>query len=257
MMNIKHIVSFSGGMGSFAEAKAVCDTYGIENTRLVFADTLMEDEDLYRFMKETVAFLGCELQVLADGRTPFQVFKDEKFMGNSRVDPCSKILKIDLLNKSFQAEFRPNEVEVHLGIDYSEQHRLVGVQTRMLPYVYRSLLVENGVIVPKNYSERFGIKPPRLYSWGLGHNNCGGFCVKAGLGHYKALYTANKERYIQFEQEEQAVYDSIGKTFPFIAKTSKSVKEYITLKQYRERYLETDSVTDSEAQEFGGCGCAI
>jgi hypothetical protein len=256
-MSIKHIVSFSGGMGSFAEAKAVCDTYGVENTRLLFADTMMEDEDLYRFMKETVAFLGCELQTVADGRTPFQVFKDVKMMGNSRLDPCSRILKRQLLIKTMQDEFQPHEVEVHLGIDYSEQHRLVTVQNNMKPYVYRSLLVENGVIIPKNYSERYGIKPPRLYSWGLGHNNCGGFCVKAGLGHYKALYIANKERYLQFEQEEQAVYDSVGKTFPFIVKTVGGVKNYITLRQYRETYLETDSVTQAESQEFGGCGCAI
>ena len=42
---MKHIVSFSGGMGSFAEAKSCVDKFGKENVLLVFADTLMEDED--------------------------------------------------------------------------------------------------------------------------------------------------------------------------------------------------------------------
>jgi hypothetical protein len=57
--------------------------------------------------------------------------------------------------------------------------------------------------------------------------------------------------------EAKAVYDSVGKTFPFIVKTVGGVKNYITLRQYRETYLETDSVTQAESQEFGGCGCAI
>lgn len=61
---MKHIVSFSGGMGSFAEAKSCVDKFGKENVILVFADTLMEDEDLYRFKDECVAFLGCELVTL-------------------------------------------------------------------------------------------------------------------------------------------------------------------------------------------------
>jgi PP-loop superfamily ATP-utilizing enzyme len=60
---MKHIVSFSGGMGSFAEAKSCVDKYGKENVLLLFSDTLMEDEDLYRFLMETVAFLDCELAV--------------------------------------------------------------------------------------------------------------------------------------------------------------------------------------------------
>jgi len=50
---VKHIVSFSGGMGSFAEAKSCVDKFGKENVLLLFSDTLMEDEDLYRFIKET------------------------------------------------------------------------------------------------------------------------------------------------------------------------------------------------------------
>ena len=65
---MKHIVSFSGGMGSFAEAKSCIDKFGKENVILVFADTLMEDEDLYRFKDECVAFLGCELVTLTEER---------------------------------------------------------------------------------------------------------------------------------------------------------------------------------------------
>ena len=85
---MKHIVSFSGGMGSFAEAKACVDKFGKENVELLFADVKMEDEDLYRFKDEVVAFLDVKLTTLCDGRTPFEVFKDQGFMGNTRIDPA-------------------------------------------------------------------------------------------------------------------------------------------------------------------------
>lgn len=46
---IEHVVMFSGGVSSWATSKRVVTTTGTSNFRMVFADTLMEDEDLYRF----------------------------------------------------------------------------------------------------------------------------------------------------------------------------------------------------------------
>ena len=57
-VHVIHVISFSGGMGSFAEAEACVSKYGKENVVTLFADTLIEDKDLYRFMKECSAFLG-------------------------------------------------------------------------------------------------------------------------------------------------------------------------------------------------------
>ncbi len=257
MSEIKHVVSFSGGMGSFAEAKSCVDKFGKDNVTLLFADTLMEDEDLYRFKDECVDFLKCELVTITEGRTPFEIFKDVRFMGNSMVDPCSKLLKRDPLIKWFKKNYQPEDAHMHLGIDYSEEHRLVNVQKRMSPYIYRSTLVEDGRIVHKGFSEQFGIKRPRLYDWKLGHNNCGGFCIKAGLGHYKALYEANPKRYLEFEAKEADVYDSIGSIHPFLKKTKNKELFRLTLKQYREEYLDTNLVSQEDSQEFGGGGCAI
>lgn len=254
---MKHVVSFSGGMGSFAEAHACVTKFGRENTLLLFADTNIEDEDLYRFKDETVAFLGCELVTLNNGQTPFDVFKEAKLMGNTRVDPCSERIKRIPLNAWLTTNFTPDEAQMHLGIDYTEGHRLVNVRARMAPYVYRSTLVEDERIIPKTYSAQFGIKPPRLYDWKLGHNNCGGFCVKAGLGHYKALYSAAPERYAQIEAQELDVYASIGKTHPFLRKKIDGVVTYITLRQYRQEYLDRAGISAEEATEYGGCGCAI
>ena len=52
---MKHIIFFSGGLGSWATAKRVIDRYGSENVLCLFTDTLIEDADLYRFLLETTS----------------------------------------------------------------------------------------------------------------------------------------------------------------------------------------------------------
>lgn len=265
MNELKHIVSFSGGMGSFAEAKSCVDKYGKENVLLLFADTLMEDEDLYRFKNEVVEFLGCELVTLCYGKTPWELFEEQKFVANSRLDVCSRMLKRELLIKWVKDNYGYSptpegklthiNAEIHLGIDFSEHHRLSRVQEVMSPWVYRSTLVEEGRIVPKDFSEQFGIRKPRLYEMGFGHNNCGGFCVKAGLGHYKILYEKLPERYHFHEETEQKLAAIYG-TKPFLSKTINKVRSFITLKEYRETYLETGKAEEDKF-DVGGCGCAI
>ena len=284
-MTTKHIVSYSGGMGSFAEAKECVDRYGKENVTLLFADTLMEDIDLYRFLNETVEFLGCELEVLSHGKDVWGVFEDTKFVGNSRVDICSRVLKRDIINnyittkygvkervyitkddgspvltktgrKQYRSSFLPKEdVEIHLGIDATEGHRLTAVQERMAPWKYVSTLVEDGIFVYKNFSEQFGIKKPRLYDLGFSHNNCGGFCVKAGLGHFKILYEMLPDRYKEHEEKEERLRRIYG-TKPFLKKTKKGETEYLYLKDYREKYLEKGDAGQFEF-DYGGCGCAL
>ena len=82
---MKHIISYSGGLGSAITADFICKQYGKENVILLFADTLVEDEDLYRFNNDVVKLLGVPLIIIAEGRTPWQVFNDVKYIGNTRV----------------------------------------------------------------------------------------------------------------------------------------------------------------------------
>ncbi len=256
---VTHLVSFSGGMGSFAEAKSCVDKYGKENVTLLFADTLQEDEDLYRFLEDTKKFLGCNFVRLCYGKNLWELFKEQRFVGNSRVDICSRMLKRELLNKYMRDNFKPEDVEHHLGIDYSESHRLTGVQERMKPWIYRSTLVEEGRIVNKDFSEQFGIERPRLYKLGFSHNNCAGFCVKAGLGHFKILYEKLPELYKYHEEQQEAIKEHFNAK-PFLKKRYGSGSDlqtfYLTLKEYREQFLETGKA-EEDKWDIGGCNCAL
>lgn len=284
MREFKHIISFSGGMGSFAEAVSCVEKYGKEKVLLLFADTLMEDEDLYRFLDETVSFLGCEFERICYGKTPWELFEAKRFVGGSKKDLCSEELKRNFIKNWLIKEFgywkqencldyigniQTNScgvpitkgvlyinAEVHLGIDYTEEHRIRETKERVKPWIYRSTLVEDGRFIPKDFSLRFGIEPPRLYKMGFSHNNCGGFCVKAGLGHFKNLYEKLPERYKEHEETEIRLKTTLN-TKPFLKKRiSGQPVRYITMKEYREEFLEKGKAEEDKF-DIGGCACAL
>src|SRR5688572_15760444 len=119
----RHVVMFSGGLGSWAAAKRVATRYGTKNLTLLFCDTLIEDEDLYRFIGEAAENVGAPLIRVADGRTPWQVYKDERFLGNARIDPCSRVLKREPAARWLNDNCAPKSTIIHLGIDWTESHR--------------------------------------------------------------------------------------------------------------------------------------
>lgn len=258
---MKHIISYSGGMGSAITAKYICDAYGKDNVTLLFADTTMEDEDLYIFNKDVHKLLACEFVTIADGRNVWDVFEDEKFIGNSRIDPCSKILKRQLIKRWIKHHYNPDECIIWIGIDCTEEHRLAPVVRNNYPYVYRSYLIENDIFISSFYKETWcienNINLPRMYKMGFAHHNCGGFCVKAGLGQFKKLYENFPDRYTYHENKEQYLIINNPKLRPFLKKMVNGEVFYLTMKQYREQFLEHNLVTSDESLEFGGCGCAL
>lgn len=250
----------SGGVGSFIELMNCVSEYGRENVISLFSDTKMEDEDLYRFLDDCIKHAGCKFVKLEDGRDVWQVFQDVKFIGNSRIDPCSRVLKRDLLNKWVRDNYKANECVIHFGIDYSEKHRLERVQKLQAPYECRSILVEKQVMMTVEekfkYCRDFGIEPPRLYAMGFSHNNCGGFCVKAGLAQFKLLLEKMPDRYEWHVQREKETKEKNPKAKPFLRKIENGQYKYMWLDEYRE-FLKSNGLTGEQQFDFGGCGCAL
>lgn len=63
---LTRVVQFSGGITSWAVARRVADRYGIDDLVLLFADTHIEDQDLYTFVESSAAQLGARLVRVAD-----------------------------------------------------------------------------------------------------------------------------------------------------------------------------------------------
>lgn len=255
---MKHVVSYSGGLNSFMVGKIVVDQFGPDDTFLVFTDTKTEDEDLYRFINQTVAHLGAEYISLADGRNVWQVFNDVKYMGNSRCDPCSKHLKKELFKNWLVGNFGPNECTLYVGMGWDECHRLVPMQERYSPYLVKAPLTEYPYFSKTDiiqYLDSINIEIPKLHKKGFSHNNCGGFCVKAGLAQFKKLYEEMPERYRYHESEQEKLFCKIGQ-HGFLRKTTGGIVRYLSLKQFRQEFLENlENKKEIDEYDIGGCGC--
>ena len=256
-----HIVHYSGGICSFFAAKRVVDKMSPAHIILLFADTKIEDEDTYRFLHEGAKYLGLVVTVIADGRTPWEVFKHERYIGNTRADPCSKILKRELLD-AWSAQFYPKAIH-YFGLDWTEEHRLERLRDRLLadrgipperiqaPMTWKPLIDKPDMLFEL---VKLGIKPPRLYDFGFFHGNCGGFCVKSGQAQFRLLLLTMPERYKHHEEQEEEMRQFLGKDVSILRDRRGGTTKTLTLKQFRERI---ESGGSHDKHDHGGCGCAI
>ncbi len=250
-----NVVMFSGGVGSWAAARRVAAKHGTDNLVLLFADTLIEDEDLYRFVEEAAADVGGRLVRICEGRTPWQVFRDERYIGNTRADPCSKLLKRELLRKWVRDNTNGQDASIYLGIDWTEEHRYVASRDRWLPWPCYAPLCEAPFLSKVQLLKEAvaaGLRVPRLYSFGFPHNNCGGFCIKAGQAHFKRLLEVMPERYAMHEKAELELGAHLGKTVTILRDRRGGRTRPLSLKELRER-VEAGGPVDKF--EWGGCGC--
>ena len=266
---MQHIICFSGGIGSWATAKRVIEAEGgADDVTLLFADVkgdndsphLGEDEDTYRFIADTAFDFGARLVTLNEGRSIWQVFKDKRFLGNSRQANCSHLLKQAPTKKWLMENCDPADTTVYVGISWDEIHRLPAIENAYKsfgftvkaplcdpPYVDKQALLEE--------CRADGIEPPRAYTLGFPHNNCGGFCVRAGQTQFRLLLERNRERFMFHEAQEQELREYLGKEVTILTETVKNNPVPLTLRAFRERQEAQPGLFDLDDFDFGGCGC--
>jgi hypothetical protein len=260
---MKHVVHVSGGLCSFWAAHRVIQQYGKENVTLLFCDTLMEDEDLYRFNREAQQFLGLPFVVLSKGITPWDVFRNHKMIGSSRVDMCSRELKRDLLDGWRKTNTTPETHTFYLGLDWTEEHRMIGKRGKpgmieiFKPWTVKAPMMDEPLWDKCRMGrelEAIGIKRPRLYDMGFPHNNCGGFCVKAGHAHFAHLFRMMPERYAYHEKKEEEMRALVG-DYSILRDRRGGKPKAFPLKKLRQ-IIEAD-LRDYDTDDWGGCGCSV
>lgn len=226
--------------------------------RLLFADTRMEDQDTYRFLIEAAANVGAPLTVICEGRTPWEVMFDEDFLGNSLKDPCSRILKREMIDKWLTENCDRPMTSVYVGIDWTEEHRYTALRDFRLAegWHYYAPLCDKPLTSKLDLLADLrsqGIKPPRMYEMGFSHNNCGGFCIKAGQGHYANLLRTMPKRYAKHEANEERIRAQIGKDVSIMTdRRGDGKKKPLTLRDLR---LRIEAKGQVDMQDIGGCGC--
>lgn len=248
------VVMFSGGVGSWMAAKRAVQTH--DNVTLLFTDTLIEDRDLYRFLDEAAADVGAPLVKVAEGRTPWQVFKDVRLLGNSRIAPCSRVLKQEPARAWVKAN-APNAAVV-IGIDWTEIHRLPGAQRGWDPWQVEAPMCEPPLLTKREMLkelDKAGIERPALYREGFAHNNCGGGCVRAGAGQFAHLYRRRPTVFAEWEQGEREMRRYLDADVSILRDRRDGTTSPLTLQAVRERLERQPMLFDNE--EWGGCGCFL
>lgn len=257
-----YVVSVSGGLTSFEALRRTIEAKGRENVSAVFADVgrivengetvCGEDDDLYRFLDETERLLDFPIHRIhhREYANMWEAFFGERFMGNSRIDTCSKFLKREVLEEWIDA-YHPGCVRV-LGFSWLEISRA----TEYLTYFPNSWfpLTEAPYVTNEDIArwlEDRGIQRPTLYREGFSHNNCGGLCVKGGIGQLHDLYRWRPARYAYNARRETEFRASINPNATIFRKDGEPITLEALGKLFESGYVPKTS------QESCGGRCMI
>jgi len=207
---------------------------------------------------------------LVEGRDPWEIFRDERFLGNSRRDPCSKVAKRQVLDRWRKENCDPFSDVFVVGIGEHERHRFdggkgrgKGLGPRMAEkgWRYEAPLLGKPEWNPTMLMEREGLRPPRLYSMGYMHNNCGGMCVKAGYAHWQNRYRVHPERFAydaMMERKIRAFLDNPSATM-LNDRRGGGKKKPLSLDAFGLRVRDYIHVNPTFEYEYepgsSGCGC--
>lgn len=255
---MKHIISLSGGVGSYFTLKRILEKENKEDVLPVFCDTLAEDGDLYRFLDDIQKKFDIKIFRMTQGKTPFELAYEDNFLYNSRIANCSKKLKSRPFKKWLKENYLPNQCILYLGIDFTEKHRTGAIVKNYAPYEVKFPMCDEPYLYKHEMIVQLtkdGIDIPRMYKLGFSHNNCKGCCFKGGIGHFKQLLEKDRITYLEFENKEQVLRSKLNRNVAILKRKGQP----FTLKELRE--LEENKIgeqlTLDECFEVGGCGCFI
>lgn len=245
--------------------ESTAEAYGLNRPDALLAKCAaipdIESEDDVELRKALLAEISAEamriipgLVWLIEGRTPWDVFFAVRYLGNSRIAQCSHVLKQETADKWIRANYGPDECTLYLGIDWTEDHRRAAPTRNWAPYTVKFPMCDEPYVDKADMLrmlDETGIARPRLYELGFAHNNCSGFCVRAGQGHFANLLTQFPKQYAYHERKEQGIREYLGKDVTILKKVRDKVTYRLTLKDLRE------SLDEVDYEDIGGCGCFV
>ena len=231
----KHVISIGGGLSSTVELPLLLhDMYPSDSIDMVICALAGESPDLWRMVSWLEDKLNKPVHRVAwtsykrsefYGQTNqywlnapswawsdiWDAFYSSGRMGSSLADPCSRMLKRETM-LAFMRDFYDNDnTTLHVGITADEIDRMLAIRKNWSRSGWN---VEAPLTRYKNRDEANARSlellgwTPFVYSWGGAHNNCNGFCVKAGhaqmarLIHYdEPTFDYHAERELQFQKD--------------------------------------------------------
>lgn len=210
--NKKIICWWSGGVTSAVACKIAIDLYGYENCRVVFIDTMNEDDDTYRFLKDCEAWYGIPIETISQGeyKNIQEVWYKYRSLNVATGAICSTQLK-RLVREKWQKE---NEYSYQVfGFDLDEPKRVKSMKLNnpktnpIFPLWLYGYTKEDCIkIVGDN-----GIEVPRMYKLGFRNNNCFKTgCVQGGVGYWQKIQREYPDKFDAMAKVEHDLTDLKG-----------------------------------------------
>lgn len=102
--------------------------------------------------------------------------------------------------------------------------------------------------------ERDGLDPPAIYDEGFPHNNCGGFCVKAGHAHFLHLLKNRPSVFEKHAAEEQAFREWIRKDVAILRDRRGGTTKPLPMYEFK-RQVESGELKVNPRDWGKGCQC--
>jgi len=203
-----HVISIGGGISStWLLVDRVLAKYPADSVHAVICPVENEHPDVWKLCDAVSARYHIPIHRIGQSADIWQVFFEQRMMGNPFADPCSRILKREKMAR-YMSQYTPADTMLHVGITADEIDRMLAITRNWSkqgfkvqadladePLLNRDRLVEM-------CKQEFGFAP-QLYLEGFSHNNCGGFCVKAGKGQMARLLYYHPDIYRYHERMEQ------------------------------------------------------
>ena len=231
-------------------------------------------EFLHQLRERTLEVVP-ELVWLVEGRDIWEVCRDERFLVNSGVDPCSKILKRREMDLWCEEVLDKDNTILYFGIGSAESHRYDGVNAKTgkpsgikhrlaaLGFKAEAPLLGRieGDLSSALYMQQAGFRRPRLYRW-ASHNNCQGSCGKAGIKHRVKQMEVMPDRFAYDALMERKMSELLGTKATFLVDRRGGKREPMSLIELAHRQgveLENLILADEIGREDSGngCGCML
>lgn len=247
-----HIVSFSGGVTSWAAAKRVVEHYGPEQTTLLTADTGGEAEDWLDHVHASAKDVGAAEHVIVRSAKYTDIYdlavKTSSIPSVIR-GTCTIELKVVPITRWIYDHAAPGYTQ-HFGFDWTEQHRLDKLRASAARYDgvddhqrIQAPLLWNPLIDKSQCLDMLaasGLTMPAAYKEGHAHNNClATGCFKANRKAWLKLLEQRPEAYIRSERFEADFRTHINPSsaiLPADTAERRQGKHGPTLKELRTRY---------------------
>jgi len=234
---MKHIVQFSGGVGSAMAAYLVTQQYPKEDIILLYHDVPDgQDDDTYRFNEDISKFLGIPITEASDGRTLWEVISAHHSLPSMFIPFCTDDLKQKMGEKFYKTVSEP--FILYTGYCLEEKKRVEKAREKMtrpteFP-VYEAGLTSKQC--KQIIANEWGIKLPRVYQH-FEHNNCIPCFKSTSYEYWRKVYEYFPERYQLAVKAEQLIGHTHFKQLSLfelaqLFEKNKTYNSKITISQY-------------------------